>query len=241
METIVTIVSLALISFTAPLLVSKHPKINPFKVEPIHLDTISKVDLLLALCNYHFATGFRFAILFLVATAPTVSLFYGLFGLTVLLQISLIVLFVTGFLTPAKFKLHTAPTLTMTSKLSLENYPLCPVHLSIHLTEFDDDFTRKTYRDLERVLAKSKEIMVDSLEMTSPMFSTVKGLRSFEFLEHIANKNGYEITYRALGKHERLATKLLFHVMRSVSHSKSLEPLGVIWVQIILKPSKKRS
>ncbi|EPN0316283.1 hypothetical protein ACTTZI_004185 [Vibrio vulnificus] len=209
------------------LLCVKHPKFSYFKINPIDVLEfgVDCVDLRLQKSN---EKGVKLMMLFLAIAFPFTIFIYGINEdvLTILLWVSLLI-FCYGFDAPIKVIDPETPTLSFTTQfVSRDSF------LTVHLANYDDTFTRKTYRDLESVLCNTKKMNVNAIEMTSPLFSKIDDSRGFGFLEKIAKKHGYMITTKELQWFEKIPSRLMFFFMTRLSKAESLKKVGNKWITI---------
>lgn len=208
----------------------KHPMLSFFKVAPIQMDNIDYNSVVDKTWNKSRERGIKLSCLVLFAISPLIIFLVGLEkSLLSLITVSLFA-FVTGFVFPAKLIDSNTPSLSFAcTPLSVGSI------LHVHLANYDDSFTRRTYKDLEFVLYNQKNAF-DSIVMTSPLFSKGSDERGYKMIERVADRSGYVLKATELKPFENIFSRILFFVMSRFSKADSLKKVGNKWVKIEFQP-----
>ena len=194
--------------------------LSPFKCKSVNIESDSL---------YRVMKGVKLSLLFTLSLAPFLYIFYGN---DFLFLSSLIALpsFLIGYCLPPKIYIPYVNELTVSTELFSKT-------VNIHLANYNDPFTRNSYKRLNEVLFHLNERGYESIKMTSQLFSKYNDVRDFKTLELVLKKQGYIMHWSEVKPYEYLLTRLSFAIVRAVSDSKSLKNVGSKWIQIEINKS----
>ena len=194
--------------------------LSPFKCKPVNIESAA---------FYRLMKGVKLSLLFTLSFSPFLYIFYSN---DFLFFSSLIALpsFLVGYSLPPKIYIPYVNELTVSTELFSKT-------VNIHLANYDDPFTRSSYKRLNEVLFHLNERGYESIKMTSPLFSKYNDVRDFRTLEAVLKKQGYIMFWSEVKPYEHLLTRISFAIVRAVSNSKSLKNVGNKWIHIKINKS----
>lgn len=167
--------------------------------------------------------------MFTFSFSPFLYIFYGN-EFVFLSSVIALASFLIGYSLPPKLLVPFVKELTISTELFSKT-------INIHLANYDDPFTRTSYKRLNEVLSHLNERGYESIKMTSPLFSKYDDVRDFKILELVLNKQGYIMRWSEVKPYEYLLTRLSFAISRAVNDSESLKNVGSKWIQIEINKS----
>lgn len=198
--------------------------LSPFKCKSLPLEDEFR---------YRISKGGKLCLLFTLSPINIFILFLSNDAYSYLYSISIMMLLTgLGYIMPPKLTVLNIKELIVSPNLTSKT-------INIHLNNFDDSFSRTSYRRLNEVLIDIKDKEYDSIEMTSPMFSKGDQIRDFKLLESLLAKNDLKMEFRLVNRYELLFTRLSFSIIKFICRTESLNNTGKLWIKIVITKLKK--